>query len=279
MQTKFLIFALICISLAACNNIKEKNMENNQQQAAMQSPAIKTALVNYQDGSLTMNGFVAYDSAKEGKRPVVLVVHEWWGLNEYVKGRVDQLAALGYLAMAVDMYGQGNIANDPQQAIALSTPLYENPQMAKARFDAALQKIKTFPQADTNKIAAIGYCFGGTQVLNMALMGENLSGVVSFHGGLETVAPEKDKLKAKILICHGEADSFVPASMVATFRKGLDSIGAQYIFKSYPDAQHAFTNPASTMNGKKFNLPISYNAAADTASWTEMRLFLEDLFT
>ncbi|MBK8712239.1 MAG: dienelactone hydrolase family protein [Niastella sp.] len=264
--------------MLACNNNNKINMENDQQQEALKSPAIKTAVVNYQLDALEMKGFVAYDSAKDGKRPVVLVVHEWWGLNEYVKGRVDQLAALGYLAMAVDMYGNGSIANDPQQAIAFSTPLYKNPQMAKARFDAAIEKIKTFPQADSNKIAAIGYCFGGTQVLNMALMGENLAAVVSFHGGLETIAPEKNKVKAKILICHGEADSFVPDDMVAKFRKGLDSIGANYIFKSYPDAQHAFTNPASTMNGKKFDLPISYNAAADTASWTEMRLFLEGLF-
>lgn len=151
-QTQIVLFAIICLNMLACNNNNKINMENDQQQEALKSPAIKTAVVNYQLDALEMKGFVAYDSAKDGKRPVILVVHEWWGLNEYVKGRVDQLAALGYLAMAVDMYGNGSIANDPQQAIAFSTPLYKNPQMAKARFDAAIEKLKLFRKQTAIKL-------------------------------------------------------------------------------------------------------------------------------
>ena len=123
---------------------------------------------------------------------------------------------------------------------------------------------------------AIGYCFGGTQVLNFALLGDKLNGVVSFHGGLQTTPPfDKSLLKANVLVCNGEADPFVPAEQVAAFRKGMDSIGAVYTFKSYPGATHAFSNPAATALGKKFNMPIAYNAAADSASWNDMKQFFE----
>ncbi|MFZ1529151.1 MAG: dienelactone hydrolase family protein [Ferruginibacter sp.] len=276
---KFLRKNLLLCGIAAftaCNNTNEKN--NSAKMEEPKTPVIVVNPVSYPGDSVTMNGFVAYDSASSVKRPVVLLVHEWWGVNDYAVSRAKQLAELGYLAMAVDMYGNGAQGNDPDAAGKLAMPFYKDPQMAKRRFDAALEKIKTYPQADAGKIAAIGYCFGGTQVLNMAALGENLDGVVSFHGGLETVAADKNSLKAKILICHGEADSFVPAEQVAKFRKNLDSIGASYTFKSYAGGQHAFTNPAATENGLKFKLPISYNAAADTASWNDMKVFLQEVF-
>lgn len=150
--------------------------------------------------------------------------------------------------------------------------------MARTRFEAALNKIKAHPSADTSKIAAIGYCFGGTQVLNMAKLGVKLNGVVSFHGNLAGVIPQKGLLAAKVLVCHGNADQFVPAEEIATFRKQMDSVNADYIFKTYPDATHAFTNPEATTKGEKFNIPIAYNAAADTASWNDMKAFFGDIF-
>src|SRR6476660_5952339 len=157
--------------------------------------------------------------------------------------RAKQLAQLGYLAMTADMYGDGKIADNPEEAQKAATQFYANPKMGKERLDAALAKAKTYPEADTTQTAAIGYCFGGSVVLNAAKLGSDLDGVVSFHGGLEGAPARKDLLKAKILICQGGADSFVPQSQVAAFRKSMDSIGADYTFKAYTDATHAFTNP------------------------------------
>ncbi len=199
-------------------------------------------------------------------------------LNDYVKNRAKQLADLGYLAMAVDMYGDGKMGNNPDEAGKLAMPFYTNPAMAKSRFDAALAKIKTYTQADTAKIAAIGYCFGGAMVLNVARLGENLNGVVSFHGGLVSTPADKNLLKAKILVCHGSDDQFVKPEEVATFKKQMDSIGADYAFKQYAGATHAFSNPAATEMGQKFKIPIAYNAAADSTSWNDMKDFFAKIF-
>jgi dienelactone hydrolase len=225
-----------------------------------------------------MTSYVVYDSSFEGKRPAIMVVHEWWGLNDYPKSRARQLAELGYIAMAVDMYGNGRMGNDPESASALATPFYQDPQMAKKHFEAGFEKLKSFPQADNTKTAGIGYCFGGGVLLNLARLGENLNGVVSFHGSLLGTPANKDLLKSEILVCHGGDDPFVPQAEVDQFKKQMDSIGAKYQFVAYPGATHAFTNPAATEAGKRFNIPVSYNAAADTASWNEMKAFFNRLF-
>ena len=272
-KNNFLMAAAVIFSVAACNNSNNKTAD--EKPVAMQ---VKEDTVTYKADSVSMVGYVAWDASTDKKRPVVLVVPEWWGLNEYTKSRVKQLAGLGYLAFAVDMYGNGMKADNPKQAGELATPFYKDPAMAKARFDAAMTKALSYPAADNSNVAAIGYCFGGTQVINMALLGDNLKGVVSFHGGLETAPVNKDLLKAAILICHGEADKFVPDEQVAAFRKKLDSIGANYTFKGYPGATHAFSNPDATETGKKFDMPIAYNAAADTASWNEMKAFFGKIF-
>jgi dienelactone hydrolase len=232
----------------------------------------------YTANGVTLQGYVVYDSDQPGKRPAVLVVHEWWGLNDYSRSRAKQLAELGYIAMAVDMYGNGKTGDNPQEAQQLAMPFYQDPGLAKTRLDAAIKKIKEYAQTDPNRIAAIGYCFGGSVVLNSAKLGSELKGVVSFHGGLAGVPANGKLLKAKILVCHGESDSFVSQQDILTFRHGLDSIGAAYTFRSYPGATHAFTNPASTETGRKFNMPIAYNAEADKKSWNDMKIFLGDLF-
>ena len=181
--------------------------------------------------------------------------------------------------MAIDIYGNGKLADNPDSAGKYASPFYQDTKMAKERFDAALTKIKTYSQADPSKIAAIGYCFGGSMVLNMAKLGDDLSGVVSFHGILSGNPPaDKNLLKAKILVCHGADDQFTPQKDIDIFKKQLDSIGADYTFKVYPGATHAFSNPAATENGKKFNIPIAYNATADTASWNEMKIFFDRIF-
>lgn len=239
---------------------------------------IKEKMISYKTGDVTSLAFVAYDANIKGKRPVVLVVHEWWGLNEYTKMRARKLAELGYLAMAVDLFGNGKTAANPKEAQELTTPFYKDPQLARKRLDAAETKIREFPEADPANIAAIGYCFGGFIVLNDAKLGADLKGVVSFHGGLGGVTPDKNLLKAQILVCHGGSDKFVSMNDLETFKHQLDSIGANYTVRVYANATHAFTNPESTNNGKRFSMPIEYNATADKDSWDDMKAFLKKIF-
>jgi dienelactone hydrolase len=242
------------------------------------STMIKEENIKYTIEGKTYHGFVTWDDSKTGKRPAILVVHEWWGLNDYSKSRAKQLAAIGYIAMAVDMYGDGKTAANPKEAKELATPFYMDPQLAKTRLDAALKKLKEYKQTDEGRLAAIGYCFGGSVVLNAARLGSDLKGVVSFHGGLIGAPANKSLLKAKILVCHGAADKFVTQDDVNKFKHDMDSIGADYSFKSYANATHAFTNPNATATGKKFDMPIEYNAEADKASWNDMRDFLTRIF-
>lgn len=234
--------------------------------------------VTYKANGITMKGYVAYDKAQKGKRPGVLVVHEWWGCNEYVKRRARMLAELGYIAIAVDLFGDGKIAPDPAAAKAYTAPFYENPILARQLLEAAQFKLRTYPQTDGTEIAAIGYCFGGGILLNLAKIGMPFMGVVSFHGSLSGLPATTATINTKILVCHGEADSFVPASDVQQFQRDLTAAQIPFEFISYPNATHAFTNPDATAVGQKFGLPIEYNEAADIKSWTDMALFLKRVF-
>jgi dienelactone hydrolase len=267
-------FAFILL-LVSCKNEDNKNEADKTE---TKTPKLKEENVEYKIDTLNMKSYVVYDENIQGKRPAVLVVHEWWGLNDYTKRRARMLAEMGYVAMAVDMYGNGRMGNDPGAAQALATPFYMQPDMAKKHFDAALEEFKKNPNVDQSKIAGIGYCFGGGILLNLVRMGEPLNGVVSFHGSLVGTPADKNLTKAEILVCHGEADSFVPKEQVDKFKKQMDSIGKSYTFKSYPGATHAFTNPEATETGKKFKMPIEYNAAADTASWNDMKEFFGRIF-
>lgn len=268
-------FACI-LFLSSCNNTTDDKTESNKSES--KTPKLKEETVAYTIDTLNMKSFVVYDENIEGKRPAVLVVHEWWGLNDYIMRRAKMLAEMGYIAMAVDMYGNDRKGNNPEEAGRLATPYYQNPQMTKKVFDAALEELKKNPNVDQSKIAGIGYCFGGGVLLNLARLGEPLNGVVSFHGSLVGTPADKDLTKAEILVCHGEADSFVPNEEAVKFKKQMDSIGKSYTFKSYPNAQHAFTNPQADEWGKKFNIPVSYNAAADSASWNDMKVFFGTIF-
>jgi dienelactone hydrolase len=271
----FVSMLFATITYISCNSSEQKSTDEKTTDEKTVAPKIKEEQVTYSAGGTELKGFVIYDENNEAKRPAVLVVHEWWGLNDYPRKRARQLAEMGYIAMAVDMFGVGFTPANPQEAQALATLFYKDPGLAKTRLDAALNKIKTYNQTDTTKVAAIGYCYGGFVVLNSAKLGADLKGVVSFHGGLGGAPANKDLLKSKILVCHGEADKFVSPQEVAAFKKSMDSINADYTFKSYPNATHAFTNPDATATGKKFNMPIEYNAAADTASWNDMKDFFD----
>jgi dienelactone hydrolase len=240
--------------------------------------SMKTEEIEYTADGVKMKGYIAYIPNEKNKLPIVLVMPEWWGYNDYAKMRARKLAELGYFAIVVDPYGDGKEAKNVEEAQKLSGPFYKDPLLGKARLEAAEKKAKTYPQADPRRVGAIGYCFGGAMVLNGAKMGMDFKGTVSFHGGLNGVPAAKGSVKGKILVCHGGDDKFVSANDVNTFRHNLDSVGVKYKFKVYEGATHAFTNPESTANGKKFNLPIAYNEVADNASWEEMRRFLRDVF-
>ena len=267
---------LISMSIMACNSTSsEKNKEGDT--TAIQ-PKLKAETVSYKEDTTEAKGYVVYDENKAGKRPAILVVHEWWGINDYAKNRARQLATMGYVAMAVDMYGNAKSGANPQEAQSLAMPFYIDPLLAKTRLEAALQTLKLNPMVDSTKIAAIGYCFGGYVVLNAAKQGTQLNGVVSFHGNLIGAQPNKDLLKAKILVCHGASDKFVNQAEVDAFKKGMDSIKADYTFIAYDSATHAFTNPMATEIGKKFELPIKYNEKADKKSWEDMKVFFAKIF-
>lgn len=255
-----------------------KDKSGKQDNPVADVPQLKEEVVSYKVDSLDMHSFVVYDEAIKGKRPAILVIHEWWGLNDYARMRARKLAELGYIAMAVDMYGNGQMGNDPDAAGKLAMPFYNNPKMAKSHFDAAMEAFKKNPLVDPSKMAVMGYCFGGGVSIGVARMGADLKGAVSFHGNLNVVPADKNLLKAEILVCHGNDDSFVPPAEVEQFKKQMDSIGAKYTFIGYDSAVHAFTNPEATALGEKFNLPIRYNAKADSASWEAMKSFFKRIF-
>ena len=241
--------------------------------------AVQGKEVSYQADGTTLKGYIAYDDAIKGKRPGVLVVHEWWGHNEYARMRARMLAELGYTALAVDMYGDGKQANHPDDAGKFATEVSKNMPLVKARFEAGMAVLRKHRTVDAKEIAAFGYCFGGGVVLNMARIGEDLKGVASFHGSLGTDNPaQPGRIKARIVSFTGEADPMIGADKVATFKHEMEAVGADFRFVTYPGVKHAFTNPDADELGKKFNLPLAYNAEADKDSWQQATVFLKEIF-
>jgi len=236
--------------------------------------------VSYQAGDTVLKGYLAYDDAAQGERPGVLVVHEWWGQNAYARKRAEMLAGLGYTALALDMYGEGQTADHPDEAGKFAGAVRQNLPLMKSRFLAAREFLNKQPGVDARKNAAIGYCFGGSVVLEMAIEGVDLAGVASFHGSLGGLStPGKGAVKAAVLVANGADDPFVTPEQVAAFKAMMDVAGASYTFIEYPGAKHSFTNPGADELGKRFNLPLAYNAAADQASWEALQRFLTMVFS
>lgn len=247
--------------------------------ATTATAALQTKEVEYSADGTTLKGYIAYDDAIQGPRPGILVVHEWWGLNDYARKRARMLAELGYTALALDMYGNGKTASHPEDAGKFAGEIKKNLQLETARFKAALEVLKDEPTVDPEKIAAIGYCFGGGVVLQMARMGIDLDGVVSFHGSLATDNPAKDgDVIAKVLVFNGADDPFNPPETVAEFNKEMDAANVDYTFVNYPGVKHSFTNPEADTFGKKFGLPLEYNKKADEESWQAMQDFFKEIF-
>lgn len=233
-------------------------------------------LVEYKDGDQVLEGYLSYDDKGAAKKPVVVVVHEWMGLNDYAKKRADMLAKEGYVAFAADIYGKGVRAKDMKEAGELATKFKSGDRaMLRSRINAAVETAKKQPKADASKVAAIGYCFGGTTVLELARSGAELKGVVSFHGGLDTPNAAGDQIKTKILALHGANDPFVPAKDVAAFEDEMKKAGADWQLTKYSGAVHGFTN---SDNGNDVTKGMAYNAEADARSWVAMNDFFKEIF-
>lgn len=250
-----------------------------QQKEQMAGIDLHEQEIQYTANGDTLNGYLVYDNSVKGKRPGILVVHEWWGHNEYARERARMLAELGYTAFALDMYGKGKQANHPDDAQKFATQVMQHMDVAKVRFMAALNLLKSNETVNPKKIAAIGYCFGGGVVLSMAEMGIDLKGVASFHGSLPgDQKVEPSQIKASVLVCHGADDPFTSPEQVNAFNNEMKNGAVDYEFKSYPGAVHSFTNPMADSLGQKFNLPLAYNKTADQQSWQDMKDFFNRIF-
>jgi dienelactone hydrolase len=241
---------------------------------------IKGKEVTYRADDTELRGYLAWDDSIKGKRPGILVVHEWWGHNPYARKRAEMLAELGYTALAVDMYGDGKMASHPDDAGKFSSAVKKNMPVAKARFEAAMKLLQEQESVASEEMAAIGYCFGGGIVLEMARAGYDLDGVVSFHGSLGTASPaQKGRVKASVLVLNGKADPFVKHEQIETFKYEMQAAEVDYEFIDYPGAQHSFTNPDADKFGKEFGLPLAYSKEADEQSWQAMQDFFKKIFS
>ncbi len=231
--------------------------------------------VSYKAGDTVMKGFLVYDDAVTTKRAGVLVVPEWWGANDYARKRARMLADAGYVALVVDMYGNGQVADNPQDAGALAGNINKNPQLALSRFEAAEHFLAKQPNVKKDEIAALGYCFGGGVVLNMVRAGEPLKSAITYHGILATdVSVKPGSIKTKLRIFTGEADPLVPPEQVEAFRTEMDNAKADYMVVTYPGAMHTFTNREADSYAVQYGLPLKYDPVADKDSWTRTLEFL-----
>ncbi len=237
---------------------------------------VRTERIEYRHGDVQLKGYLAYDDSFTGRRSGVLLVHEWWGLNDYAKRRAEQLAGLGYVAFAIDMYGNGKTTGDAKTAGEWAAVFRNDRPLARARALAGLEVLKKRPQVDPQRIAAIGYCFGGTMALELARSGADLRGVVSFHGGLSTPDPaDARNIRGKVLVLHGADDTFESPAEIAAFQEEMRRAGVDWQMVYYGGAVHAFSNPEAGKAGIK---GVAYNEAADRRSWLAMRDFFDEIF-
>lgn len=284
-NTNYLFAMLLGLLFWSCSNnattaeATDETGEQTEVTTESESTIVGTEKT-YSTDTTDMIGYLAYDEAVSEKRPGILVVHEWWGHNDYARMRADMLAELGYVALAVDMYGDGQQADHPDDAGKFAMSVMGNFPTAEARFRAAVETLKADPRVDAESIAAIGYCFGGGVVLSMANTGlEDLDAVASFHGGVALpVMPEAGKVNTRVLVCNGADDPFVTADQIENYKTAMDEAGANYKFINYPGAKHSFTSKEADANGEKFELPLAYNKEADEQSWEEMKQMFAEVF-
>lgn len=240
---------------------------------------VRTETLSYAAGGRTLQSHLAWDADRTDRRPGVVVFGEWWGLNEHIKRRARELAGLGFVALAADVYGDGRTAGDAKEAGALMNGLFADMASTSERVQAAVDTLAARPEVDAERLGAMGYCLGGALALHAARLGLDLKGVVSFHGSLDrTHAAKPGDVKAKVLVCHGGADQFVSAEQVQAFKQEMRELGVELKFVVYPGALHGFTNPEATEKGKANGLPLAYDENADKRSWEEMQAFWSRVF-
>lgn len=237
---------------------------------------VRTETVRYQDGDAMLQGYLVWDDAIEGKRPGVIVVHEWWGLNDYARKRAEMLARLGYVAFAVDMYGKDKVTEHADEARGWMKQISGNSEHWQRRAKLGLDQLRRHALVDETRMAAIGYCFGGATVMQLAYSGADLDGVVSFHGSLPVASEEQAKnIKAHVLVAHGEADGFIPAERIGRFKAALDGANVDWQMLTYGGARHGFTNPGAARYGLD---GVRYDEKADRRSWMAMQQFFDEIF-
>lgn len=261
---KSIIPALLLTLIVSCGHTKKAKKPTDNY-----SPK-----VTFTEEGKTFEANVSMPKDMKDKVPLVVIVHEWWGRTPYIQDRSVMLNTAGYATLAVDLFGNGQTVETPSEAQGLATPFYKNPELGIARLNKYIQLAKLDPHVDASKIYVIGYCFGGTQALNLARSGSDIAGVVSFHGGLKT-SMKSQGIKTRILAINGLADPFVPAKQRTDFKKEMKALKADYKVVNYKGATHAFTNPMATEIGKKYNIPVAYNKAADEGSWKDLMEFLK----
>lgn len=240
---------------------------------------LQTEEISYRVGDEQFTGYLAYDDSSRGERPGILIVHEWWGHNAFSRRQAEKLAAEGYTAFALDMYGSGKVADHPDDARRFMQEATENSETIRARFEAAMQLLQGHATVDADRIAAQGYCFGGAVVLNMARMGLDLAGVVSIHGALASpVHAEPGKVKARVQVYTGGADQMVPTDQVAALVQEMQSAGVDLTLTSFPGVRHSFSNPDADAVATRFGMPIGYDEQAAERTWRGTLAFYHDLF-
>ncbi len=244
--------------------------------AAVLQAAIVEQAIPYEHNGTLYTGYLYYDDKAKAQKPGVLVVHEWWGLNDYARDRARELASLGYVAFAMDMYGENKVTSHPKQAKEWMTATTANVSEWQNRAKLGLMLLQDHPATDGEQLAAIGYCFGGATVMQLAYSGADVDGVVSFHGSLPPASAEQAKaIKARVLVEHGNDDKFIPADRIKKFKAALEGAGVDYTFNGYDGVRHGFTNPDASSYGIE---NLKYDAEADKASWVSMKNFLKGLF-
>ncbi len=266
---RILLSFLLLFSFAACAN---SDVPTNG--------GVQTQEIDYSSGGTTLKGYLAWDDSVKGKRPGVLVVHEWWGHNEHARERARMLAELGYTALALDMYGDGKTADHPEKAGEYMNAAIKDWEGSKARFNAAKKLLQGHATVDAERIASIGFCFGGTVSLRMAREGTDLDAVVAFHAGLPTGPVESGKVTAAVLVMNGADDGFLDPKTVATFKEEMAAATADFQYVTLEGAKHSFTNKQADEFSKKFNIPaLEYNQAADEKSWSAMQDHFKRVFS
>ncbi len=276
------IFSLsIILSLAACSNQKppvESTSEVAPAPKGIQKGEIISKEITYESDTVKMNGYIAYSDGSDKPRPGILLFHEWWGHTDYIRQRADMLAELGYVAFAIDMYGDGKTASHPEDAGAFATAVVQNIDQSEGRLMVAYKMLEDHPMVKKGDISAVGYCLGGSVALTMANKGVNFDGVAVFHAGVTLVVNPTADLKSQILIQNGGADPFIKQESVDYYKAVMDQLGKPYTYITFPGVKHAYTNKDADAIGEKFDMPLEYNAEADEKSWGNMVDFFARIY-